>query len=136
MPLEDSTLGTALLTPTRIYVKSVLALLDVVSVKAMAHITGGGLTENIPRVLPVGTRAVLETSAWPRPAIFEWLAGSAGLDQAELRRTFNCGIGLVICVDETQVDDARRCLEAHGERVWLVGGVEAGDDSGPRVVYR
>jgi phosphoribosylformylglycinamidine cyclo-ligase len=105
------TLGEALLEPTRIYVKPVLALLPQVPVKGMAHITGGGLTENIPRVLPEKTCARLERSRWPRPPIFDWLQRHGGIQEAEMARTFNCGIGMALVVAKA---DARRAIDILG----------------------
>ena len=134
-PMGDTTLIECLLRPTRIYVASVLALLQGVPVKAIAHVTGGGLTENVPRVLPDGTRARIAPDAWPRPEIFEWLTEAAGLEDAELYRTFNCGIGLVLCVAREHLVSARRILEDHHEAVWEVGAVESSDEIKPRVAY-
>jgi phosphoribosylformylglycinamidine cyclo-ligase len=134
-PMDGRTLLEALLEPTRIYVRSVLALLQSVPVKAIAHITGGGLSENIPRVLPAGTRARLDSSAWPRPEIFRWLQDNAALDDAEFQRTFNCGIGMTLCVAEEHVDAASAILQQQGERTWPIGVVEKSDSSSPHVIY-
>ncbi len=117
------TLGEALLTPTRIYVKSCLAALATGSVKGFAHITGGGLIENIPRVLPDGLGVALDASTWPMLPVFAWLAREGGVPPAEMARTFNCGIGMVAIVapeNESQIGDA---LEAAGETVWRIGRV-------------
>jgi len=135
MPMAGRTLGEVLLEPTRIYTRSVLAVLASVPVKALAHITGGGLSENIPRVLPAGTRALLDTSAWRLPEIFAWLEQSAGLGDAELRRTFNCGIGMTVCVAEEHADAAAETLRDNGESCWPIGTIEASDEQAPRVVY-
>jgi len=129
------TLLEALLEPTRIYVRSVLALLQSVPVKAIAHITGGGLSENIPRVLPAGTRARLDVRAWPQPEIFRWLEDNAALDDAELRRTFNCGIGMILCVAEEHVTAAGEILRRQGEECWTVGVVEESASRSPQVIY-
>jgi phosphoribosylformylglycinamidine cyclo-ligase len=134
-PLAGRTLIEVLLEPTRIYVSSVLAVLQSVPVKAIAHITGGGLTENIPRVLPAPTRARLDVSTWRQPEIFGWLKDNAGLDDAELRRTFNCGIGMTLCVAEAHADAATDILRQRGEEVWAIGVVEAADPKSARVVY-
>jgi phosphoribosylformylglycinamidine cyclo-ligase len=104
---NERTLGEALLEPTRIYVKPVLALLEQVPVKGMAHITGGGLTENIPRVLPQGVCARLERARWPSPAIFDWLQSYGNIEDAEMARTFNCGIGMTLVVARA---DARKAV--------------------------
>lgn len=125
-PLADATLGAALLAPTRIYVKPILQLLEQVEVHAIAHITGGGLTENLPRVLPVDTRAVIEVSGWQRPAIFQWLQQHGNVADAEMWRTFNCGVGLVVCVAADRVDQALTLLRDAGETVWRLGEIAEG----------
>ena len=103
---EEGTLGDALLTPTRIYRESVQRAVAHLDVKAIAHITGGGLTENLPRVLPEGLGARIHTDTWPRPAIFQWLATQGGIEEAELLRTFNCGLGMIVCVPGEQAREA------------------------------
>ena len=142
MPMADSmgdahgsTLLDALMQPTRIYVKSVLALLERVPVKALAHITGGGITENLPRVLPARTAARVDSSAWPRPAVFTWLKETSRVDDAELLRTFNCGIGMIVCVAPEHAQLASEALTQLGERVFELGEVVAGESEEPRVVY-
>ena len=117
-PLADSTLGEALLAPTRIYVKPVLKLLEQIEVHAIAHITGGGLTENLPRVLPANTKAIIDTTRWQRPAIFQWLQQQGGVAETEMRRTFNCGVGLVVCVAADAADAAMALLQDAGETIW------------------
>ncbi len=102
---QGTALGVALLTPTRIYVKSCLAALQTGGVRAFAHITGGGLTENLPRVLPDDLCATLDPASWTAPAVFDWLAKQGGIEAAEMRRTFNCGIGMTVIVAP---DSARR----------------------------
>ena len=123
--LDGLTLGERLLAPTRIYVKPVLALMEEVRVHAMAHITGGGLPENLPRVLPEGTRAVIDLGSWRLPPVFAWLQTQGGVADAEMRRTFNCGVGLVLCVP--MVDAALACqrLGDAGESAWILGRIEA-----------
>jgi len=133
--LGDTSLAQILLEPTRIYVKSVLALLAALPVKAIAHVTGGGLSENVPRVLPDGLRARVEIAAWPRPPIFDWLQRESAIDDAELLRTFNCGIGLVVCVAARDADAASELLAQHGERVFRIGAVESAPETAPRVIY-
>jgi phosphoribosylformylglycinamidine cyclo-ligase len=115
-----------LLEPTRIYVKPLLQLLEQVSVHAFAHITGGGLTENIPRVLPEGIGVTLDAKSWLRPAIFDWLMREGGIAEHEMYRTFNMGLGMVALV--AAADEARvlQALSAAGERAWRVGRVEKG----------
>ncbi|HEX7124672.1 MAG TPA: phosphoribosylformylglycinamidine cyclo-ligase [Thermodesulfobacteriota bacterium] len=121
-----TTLGEALLVPTRIYVKPLLACLAAgLPVLAAAHITGGGLVENVPRVLPPGTRAVLDRRAWTRPAIFDFLAEAGPVPEADMLRTFNCGLGLVLVVREPGTAAVVAALEAAGESPRIVGQVEA-----------
>jgi phosphoribosylformylglycinamidine cyclo-ligase len=121
-----ATLGEALLTPTRIYVKPVLALHRAGLLKAAAHITGGGLPGNFPRVLPAGTRAIIDASTWPVPPVFGWLARSGGVAADEMLRVFNCGIGMALVVGDGAA--ARRVLEAEGETVFAIGRIEPGPD--------
>lgn len=131
-PFEGRTLGEVLLTPTRIYVKPILRLLQEVPIKAMAHITGGGLLENIPRVLPENTTAVLIKKKWPQPAIFEWLKSKGNVSDKEMYRTFNCGIGMVLCVAPEYATPALKCLHQLGESAWIIGSItrrEAGGES-------
>jgi hypothetical protein len=109
------TLGDALLKPTRIYVKPMLAALQHVDVKGMAHITGGGLLENIHRMFPVSLAARVRQASWPRPAIFDWLQRAGNVAEAEMHRVFNCGIGLVVVVAEADADRAGALLTAAGE---------------------
>jgi len=123
---ERATPPFDLLEPTRIYVKAILSLLERVPVKAMAHITGGGLTGNVPRVLPPGTRAVIRKSAWPRPELFRWLQREGGVAEDEMHRVFNCGIGMVLVVAPQDAARASEALRASGETVFTIGGVEAG----------
>jgi phosphoribosylformylglycinamidine cyclo-ligase len=119
------TLGQALLAPTRIYVKPLLALHRAGILKAAAHITGGGLPGNLPRVLPAGVRAVVEATAWPLPAVFPWLARAGGVAEAEMLRVFNCGLGMVIVVAAEHAAQAVAQLNAAGERAFPVGHLEA-----------
>jgi phosphoribosylformylglycinamidine cyclo-ligase len=114
----------SLMAPTRIYVKPVLKLLAAVPVKGLAHITGGGLVGNVPRILPAGTRAVIRKAAWPRPAIFNWLQHAGGVAEEEMFRVFNCGIGMVVVVARDKVQTATTLLEREGERVFEIGAIE------------
>lgn len=125
--IEGRTLGEALLMPTRIYVKPVLKLLETLEVKAIAHITGGGLTENLPRVLPVGVKARIDTQSWLRPAIFQWLQQQGGVIEAEMWRTFNCGVGMVVCVAAEDADQALTVLNEAGETAWAIGEIITGE---------
>ncbi len=133
---EGSTLGATLLAPTRIYVKPLLALMQALPVHALAHITGGGLLENIPRVLPAGTAVQLERRAWSRPAIFDWLQREGGIADLEMHRTFNCGIGMVLVVPAAQASAALAQLRAAGESPALIGEVIAQPDGEPQVILR
>lgn len=119
----QSSLGKTLLTPTRIYVKSLLKLQEHMTINAIAHITGGGLLENIPRVLPDHTRADINTSSWQMPAIFDWLQQQGNVEQEEMYRTFNCGIGMIVVVPAAQREDAISILKAEGEDAWHVGNI-------------
>ncbi|MCA3179703.1 MAG: phosphoribosylformylglycinamidine cyclo-ligase [Burkholderiaceae bacterium] len=130
----SGTFADAVMAPTRIYVKPVLALLDAVPVKGIAHITGGGLVENVPRVLPDGCRAVLHRSAWTMPPVFEWLQREGGIADAEMHRVFNCGIGMTIVVDAAHADDAVARLRAAGEAAVRIGEIDARSDGGAATV--
>jgi len=129
-------LGEALLTPTRIYVKSCLSAVRAGKLLALAHITGGGLIENIPRVLPRELAVELDAARWPLPPVFRWLKESAKIPGAELARTFNCGIGMVAIAHPADAAEAERLLVAQGEVVHLIGRVVRRPDDGPGVVVR
>ena len=116
-----------LLEPTRIYVKPVLSLIRAMTVKAMAHVTGGGITENLPRVLPAGRRARIRPDAWPTPPIFAAIQRAAAVDDAEMRRTFNMGLGFLLVVSPDDVAEATRRLQVAGEQVYAVGEIVAGE---------
>jgi phosphoribosylformylglycinamidine cyclo-ligase len=120
----EKSLGTALLTPTRIYVRALLTTIRGGRIKALAHITGGGLIENIPRVLPPGLRAALDASRWNMPPVFRWLKTEGGIDDHEFARTFNCGIGMVAVVAPDHADAVAATLIAAGETVYPVGQIE------------
>ena len=122
-PFADETLGAALLAPTRLYVKPALAAVRAGGVHALAHITGGGLTENLPRVLPEGMGAEIDLDSWNLPPVFGWLAKEGGMDQAEMLKTFNAGIGMVLAVDADRADALRAVLEEAGETVSVMGHV-------------
>ena len=125
-PFAETPLGRALLTPTRIYVRAALAAIAAGGVHGLAHITGGGLTENLPRVLPEGLGASVDLSAWPLPRVFAWLAEQGGLGASELLKTFNAGIGMVLIVDPDRAADVTRTLEDAGETVFAIGEVTQG----------
>jgi phosphoribosylformylglycinamidine cyclo-ligase len=124
--LEGRSLFDRLLAPTRIYVKPLLALLAAMPVHALAHITGGGLSDNIPRVLPDGLEAVLERRSWHRDPLFEWLQRSARISAADMYRTFNCGIGMVVIVPPERASAAVEFLRARGETAGVIGEVRSG----------
>ncbi len=130
-----ATLGELLMAPTRIYVKPVLALMEQTRIHAMAHITGGGLLENLPRVLPNGVKAMVDLGSWQRPEIFDWLQKSGGIADTEMLRTFNCGVGLVLCLSAAEAPSACAALNAAGERAWVLGHI-ARDDGAPEAPVR
>ncbi|MGR3614828.1 MAG: phosphoribosylformylglycinamidine cyclo-ligase [Paracoccaceae bacterium] len=125
-PFAEGSLGEVLLTPTRLYVKQALAAVRAGGVHALAHITGGGLTENLPRVLPDDLGADIDLDAWDLPAVFRWMAQTGGIVEAEMLKTFNCGIGMVISVDAAKADEIEALLRAEGENVHRLGTVTAG----------
>ena len=125
-PFADGTLGEALLVPTRLYVKPALAAVRAGGVHALAHITGGGLTENLPRVLPEGLGAEIDLGAWALPPVFRWLAGTAGMAEAELLKTFNCGIGMIAVVAQDRAEALTALLSGLGETVVPLGHVTPG----------
>jgi len=122
-----------LLAPTRIYVKAILELTRKGCVKGLCHITGGGLTENLPRSLPAGTQANIDTSSWQPGPLFDWLQSTGGIETAEMRRTFNCGVGMVVIVSETDAGSTIAALNAAGETAWRLGDINDGDSG---VEYR
>ncbi len=125
--LEGKPLLEHLLAPTRIYVKSVLKLLETVKVSAISHITGGGFWENIPRVLPETAKVVIDKNSWQWPVVFNWLQNNGNVTEHEMYRTFNCGVGMVLVVDEANVDDALEVLKAQGENAWVIGHIAQKD---------
>ncbi len=135
--LDGQPLTELLMAPTRIYVKALLQLIkETGAVKAMAHITGGGLLENIPRVLPEGASANIDLGSWQRPAVFNWLQEQGNVDETEMHRVLNCGVGMVICVAADQADAALQVLQDAGEQPWVIGSIETADASGEAVVLR
>jgi phosphoribosylformylglycinamidine cyclo-ligase len=129
----DQPLGQALMAPTRIYVKSILRLLQHCDIHAMSHITGGGLLENIPRVLPKHSKAVIDTNSWQMPAVFDWLKQAGNVDSEEMYRTFNCGVGMVLAVAADKADQALQILQECGEQAWFIGHIADAGDSEPQV---
>ena len=124
-PFHGRTLGETLLEPTRIYVKSLLALMKETTVKGMAHITGGGITGNVPRVLPDDVTAVIQADAWTWPPVFQWLQTQGNVALDEMHRTFNCGIGMVVVVAAEDAEAAMRFLSERGETVYRLGEIRA-----------
>ena len=127
-------LGRALLAPTRIYVKSALAAIRQGGVKGLAHITGGGLTENCPRVLPDDLDLAIDLGSWTLPPVFQWLARAGGVEEKEMLRTFNCGIGMIAIVGPQDADRTAAAFAAAGEQVFRLGELVAGKGE-PRVRY-
>lgn len=136
MAFDGTTLGDALLAPTQIYVKSLLKLMNEVDIHALAHITGGGLTENLPRVLPEHSVGEIAPDSWPRPEVFNWLQEQGGINDAEMLRTFNCGVGMVVVLPESQVESAKVSLASEGLDSWLIGDIVKGENLAPEVHYR
>ncbi len=132
----DTTLADAILAPTRIYVRPVQALLRALPVKGLAHITGGGLTGNVPRILPPTVRAEIVQSAWRRPPLFDWLQRAGGVAESEMHRVFNCGIGMVVVVAPADVAQALQVLHDAGEAALVIGGIEPRADGDAATVVR
>jgi len=118
--------GETLLEPTRIYVKPVLAMMQAIGVKGLAHITGGGITENLPRILDTSLHAEIDTSSWDQGPVFDWLASIGNITTAEMRRTFNCGVGMIAVVDDDSVGEALGVLADKGEEAWVIGRIADG----------
>ena len=133
--LEDKTLADHLLAPTKIYVKSILNLITQIDVHAIAHITGGGFWENIPRVLPDNTQAIINENSWQWPAIFNWLQQAGNVDRHEMYRTFNCGVGLIIALPKSLAAKVITILNNQGEKAWLLGEIKH-STSNERVIIK
>lgn len=131
--VDGQPLIDALMAPTRIYVKPLLELMKQIDIHALSHITGGGLLENLPRVMPNNTMAKVNTNSWHRPAVFDWIADKGNVTFEEMHRTLNCGIGMVIVVDAADQDKAVAALEAAGESVSVIGTIESSDSAEPTV---
>jgi phosphoribosylformylglycinamidine cyclo-ligase len=123
---HGQTLGDVLLTPTRIYVKPLLSLFEKIDVHALAHITGGGLLENIPRVMPQDTHAIINAASWKRPPVFDWLQEQGNVAKNEMYRTFNCGIGMTLIIDEKDVESCLSHLQMHELEAVVIGQITAG----------
>ena len=126
--IGDRSAADCLLTPTRIYVKPVLALMQKTPIRGLAHITGGGITENVPRILPGGLCAEIDSGSWQQGPVFDWLAAAGRIEADEMRRTFNCGVGMVVVVAPADADAALATLEQAGETAWRLGRIAAGGD--------
>ncbi|RLM27838.1 phosphoribosylformylglycinamidine cyclo-ligase [Brenneria alni] len=131
--LEGKPLADHLLAPTKIYVKSILSLIEKVEVHAISHLTGGGFWENIPRVLPEGMQATIDESSWQWPAVFDWLQQAGNVSRHEMYRTFNCGVGMIIALPAAQADEAVALLNGSGETAWKIGIINH-TDTGDTVV--
>ncbi len=134
--INDCPLIDQLMAPTRIYVKPLLNLMHQVEVHALSHITGGGLLENIPRVLPPHTVAAIDINSWQRPAVFDWLQQAGNIDTTEMHRTFNCGIGMAVILSAEEAEKAKAILEAEGETVYTIGTIEHTDEATPHVALQ
>ena len=132
---ESTSLGDALLTPTTIYVKPLLQALKQFDIRALAHITGGGLTENLPRVLPDNCKAEIDLNSWERPEIFNWLQREGNIEQQEMLKTFNCGIGMVLVVSEEQADEIVNSFKLQNIESWKIGHISAEETDTPFVEY-
>lgn len=133
--LDGRPLADVVMTPTRIYVKSMLALIKALPVHAMAHITGGGLPGNLPRVLPAGCDAVIDESSWAWPPLFQWLQSAGNIERFEMYRTFNCGVGMVVVVPAEQADAAIAQLASTGDQAWRIGHIVPSTHAEPTVVF-
>ncbi|MBF6058258.1 MULTISPECIES: phosphoribosylformylglycinamidine cyclo-ligase [Thiomicrorhabdus] len=133
MDMDGQPLIDALMAPTRIYVKPLLELMKHIEIHALSHITGGGLLENLPRVMPKNTQATVNTNAWKRAAVFDWIQEAGNVEYEEMHRTLNCGIGMVIVIKEADLDKATELLTAAGETVSVIGRIEASDQVEPSV---
>lgn len=134
-PFLDSSIAKKLMEPTKIYVKSILNLKKKIDIHGIAHITGGGLTENIPRVLPKNTQANIHLNSWNIPEIFKWLQKNGNVDTKEMYKTFNCGVGLIIIIPNNQVDIALRVLSENNEDAWVIGDIEKNNSKSPFVNF-
>ena len=134
--IGDKTLADAVMEPTRIYVKPVLSVMEKVEIKGMAHITGGGLLENVPRILPDNTQAVVKAGSWPRPEIFNWLQEKGNIEDHEMYRVFNNGIGMAVIVAADKAEEAMKLFREAGETVYRIGEIEARPEGAPGCVVK
>ena len=133
---DGRTIIDSLLTPTRIYVKSVLKLMESITIHALAHITGGGFWENIPRVLPEGTKVVCDSATWIWPEVFSWIQKNGNIDTHEMYRTFNCGVGMICVVSRNDAEKAVEILNSCGEKSWIIGSIESAEKGEEQVVIK
>ncbi|WP_406044217.1 phosphoribosylformylglycinamidine cyclo-ligase [Succinimonas sp.] len=133
---DGRTIIDSLLTPTRIYVKSVLKLMESVTIHALAHITGGGFWENIPRVLPEGTKVVCDSATWNWPEVFSWIQKNGNIDTHEMYRTFNCGVGMICVVSRNDAEKTVEILNSCGEKSWIIGSIESAEKGEEQVVIK
>lgn len=131
--VDGQPLADALLAPTRIYVKPVLKLIEALPVHAISHITGGGLQENLPRVLPENAKAVVDLNSWKRPEVFNWIQRGGNVEEYEMYRTLNCGVGMIIVVDQDKAEAAIELLNAEGESAWQIGRIETASEGDEQV---
>ena len=131
----ETSLGKALLAPTTLYVKPVLEALKKHTIHAIAHITGGGLTENLPRVMPENSKGVIELNSWKRPAVFKWLQENGNIEESEMLRTFNSGIGMVVVIDESDVFDVSKTFTDLGIENSVIGNIQSSDQAEPHIEY-
>ena len=133
-PKLKGAVASALISPTRIYVKPLLNVIRDFEVHGMVHVTGGGFEGNIPRVLPAGVTARIDTQAWPRPGVFDWISELGELPESEMLRVFNCGIGMIVVVGKQDVDDVIQRLSGLGERAYRIGVTERRAEGDPALV--
>jgi phosphoribosylformylglycinamidine cyclo-ligase len=132
---DGRTLGEALIAPTQIYVKPILAALKKHKINALAHITGGGLTENIPRVMAKNSKGVIHLNSWKTPAVFDWLQTQGNIEEQEMLRTFNCGIGMIAVVDRGDADAIQKHFKDSGIENWVIGSIESSIETEPHIEY-
>lgn len=133
--LAGKTLADALMEPTRMYVKPALKLINATEVHALCHVTGGGFQENIPRIMPEDCKAIVDTNSWQWPAVFDWLQTAGNVATAEMFRTFNCGVGMIIVVPADKVSDALALLNSEGEQAWLLGDITSRNQDEAQVEF-
>ncbi len=136
--LDGKPLLERLMTPTRIYVKSIMKTLKLTPIKGMAHITGGGISENLPRILPDNMKAIIQETSWVWPDVFKWLQKTGNVEKSEMLRTFNCGVGLILCVSSDKIEQTLKILTEQGEKAWLIGHIApqtSEDEKSDNVVY-